>query len=199
MPKLGEGHPIFAAIWSRFGHQGVRAFRAPVVSPARGHVLELGAGTGENLAAYRNAERITLTEPDPYMLRRAEAKVRQSGLPVEILPAVAEELPFAEQSFDTVVATLVFCSVEDQAAAFAEVKRVLKPGGTFRFLEHVRSESPVHAWFQDLFTPIGKCCGGGCRANRDTLGMMRRSGFEVTELTQVTQGWPVFAGVARVS
>lgn len=199
MPKLGEGHPIFAAFWSRFGHSQVRAFRAPVVSAARGHVLELGAGTGENLAAYRAAERITLTEPDPYMLVRAEAKLRQSGLPVELVPAVAEQLPFPDRSFDTVVATLVFCSVEDQEAAFAEVRRVLKPGGTFRFLEHVRAESPIRAWFQDVATPIGKCLAGGCRSNRDTLGTMRRSGFEFTELNQVIQGWPVFAGVARVS
>jgi ubiquinone/menaquinone biosynthesis C-methylase UbiE len=198
MPELGEGHPIFAAVWSRFGHQQVRAYRAPVVGGARGHVLELGAGSGENLATYRSVESITLTEPDPYMLRRAEAKVRQSGLPVDLVPAVAEQLPFPDQSFDTVVATLVFCSVEDQAAAFAEIRRVLKPGGTLRFLEHVRSEVPVRAWLQDVSMPIGKWFGGGCRSNRDTLGTMRRSGFEFVDLLQVDQRGPVFAGVARV-
>jgi ubiquinone/menaquinone biosynthesis C-methylase UbiE len=198
MPKLGEGHPIFAAVWSLCGHQAVRGFRASVVGPAHGHVLELGAGTGENLAAYRCAERVTLTEPDPYMLRRAEVKLRQSGLSAELVPAVAEQLPFADRSFDTVVATLVFCSVEDQDAAFAEVRRVLKPGGTFRFMEHVRADTRVRAWFQDVSAPVGKWLGGGCRANRDTLGTMRRAGFAITDLTRLNLSWPVFSGVARV-
>lgn len=197
MPKLGEGHPIFAAFWSRFGHQQMQPFRKSVVGPAQGHVLELGAGTGENLGAYVSAERITLTEPDPYMLRRAEAKVRQSGLPAELVPAAAENLPFPDRHFDTVVATLVFCSVEDQQAAFAEVRRVLKPGGTFRFLEHVRADTPFQAWFQDISAPVGRLLAGGCRPNRDTLGSMRRAGFEMTDLTRLNLGWPVFAGVAR--
>lgn len=198
MPKLGEGHPIFAAFWSRFGHQQVRPFRASVVGPAQGDVLELGAGAGENLAAYKSAERITLTEPDPYMLRRAEAKVRQAGLPAELVPAAAEQLPFPDRSFDTVVATLVFCSVEEPDAAFAEVRRVLKPGGTFRFMEHVRADTPWGARFQDLMAHLSRWCGAGCRPNRDTLGSMRRAGFEIAGLTRLTPSWPVFAGVARV-
>lgn len=198
MPNLGEGHPFFAAFWSRFGHQMVHPFRASVVGPAQGHVLELGAGGGENLAAYRSAERITLSEPDPYMLRRAEAKVRQTGLPAELVPAAAEQLPFPDRSFDTVVATLVFCSVEDPEAAFAEVRRVLKPGGTFRFMEHVRADTPLRAWFQDVSAPIGKLLGGGCRPNRDTLVTMRRSGFEISDLKKLNLSWPFFTGVARV-
>lgn len=197
MPQLGEGHPIFAAFWGRFGHRQVRDFRAAVIGPAQGHVLELGAGTGENLMAYASAERITLTEPDPHMLRRAEAKVRQAGVPAELVPAAAEQLPFPDRSFDTVVAILVFCSVEDQAAAFAEVGRVLKPGGTFRFLEHVRAETPMRAWLQDVATPIDRWLGAGCHPNRDTLGAMRRAGFELAELTRPRPSWPVFAGVAR--
>lgn len=198
MPQLGEGHPIFAAFWGTFGHRQVKALRASVVGPAQGHVLELGAGTGENLAAYRSAERITLTEPDPYMLRRAEAKVRQAGLPAELVPAAAEQLPFPDRSFDTVVATLVFCSVEDPEAAFAEVRRVLKPGGTFRFLEHVRADTPLRAWFQDLSAPIARWVGAGCRPNRDTLGTMRRAGFAITGLARPLPNLPVFSGVARV-
>jgi ubiquinone/menaquinone biosynthesis C-methylase UbiE len=197
MPRLGEGHPIFAAFWSRFGHQQMGPYKAAVVGGAQGHVLELGAGTGENLAGYVAAERVTLTEPDPYMLRRAEAKVRQATLPAELVPAAAEELPFPDRHFDTVVATLVFCSVEDQAAAFAEVRRVLKPGGTFRFLEHVRSDSPLGAWFQDLSAPLHKFCGAGCRPNRETLTAMQRAGFEIADLKRPLPKWSVFAGVAR--
>lgn len=198
MPQLGEGHPIFAAFWGRFGHRQVSPFRASVVGPAQGHVLELGAGTGENLGAYRSAERITLTEPDPYMLRRAEARVRQTALPIEMMAAAAERLPFPDHSFDTVVATLVFCSVEDPDAAFAEVRRVLKSGGTFRFLEHVRADTPFRAWFQDVSAPVQGWLGAGCHPNRDTLGTMRRAGLEIVELTKPYPKWPVFAGVARV-
>jgi ubiquinone/menaquinone biosynthesis C-methylase UbiE len=198
MPKLGEGHPLFAAFWSRFGHQQVQGFRPGVVGPAVGHVLELGAGTGANLEFYRSAERITLTEPDPYMLRRAEARVKALGMGVDLVPAAAEQLPFPDRSFDTVVATLVFCSVEDQAAAFAEVRRVLNPGGTFRFMEHVRSERPVSAWLQDLSAPVARLVGAGCRPNRDTLGAMRRAGFEFVELRQLDPRWSLFAGGARV-
>jgi ubiquinone/menaquinone biosynthesis C-methylase UbiE len=133
------------------------------------------------------------------MLRRAEAAVSRSRLDVELVPAAAERLPFPDQSFDTVVATLVFCSVEDQAAALSEVRRVLKPGGTFRFMEHVRAETPFKAWLQDVSTPVWKCFGAGCRPNRDTIGAIRRAGFELDELERLYDGFPLYVGVARPS
>lgn len=198
MPKLGESHPIFAALWGRFGHRQVQPYRARVVGPAHGHVLELGAGTGTNLPIYRAADRITLTDPDPHMLRRAEATMKRAGLSAELVPAAAESLPFPDRSYDTVVATLVFCSVEDQAAALSEVRRVLKPGGTLRFMEHIRAEDRWRAWIQDVSVPLVRWFGGGCRPNRDTVGAIRRAGFELTSLKSLTPGYPLVAGVAAV-
>lgn len=197
MPRLGEGHPIFAAVWSRM-HKQVDGYRQGAVGPAHGHVLELGAGGGENLPFYdfgRQVQRLTLTEPDPYMRRRAEARI-QTGMPIEVVPAAAEALPFASESFDTVVGTLVFCSVEDQAAALEEVRRVLKPGGTFLFMEHVRSAHPVWSRLQDLITPVNRLLGAGCRPNRDTIGAIGRAGFEVARLSKVTPQYPLFVGAA---
>ncbi len=201
MPTLGEGHPIFAAVWSRM-HKQMDRFRPAAVSPAIGNVLEVGAGGGENLRFYglgAQVERLTLSEPDPYMLKRAEMKLRGAALPVDLVPAAAEQLPFPTASFDTVVSTLVFCSVEDQAAALAEVRRVLKPGGRFLFMEHVRSESPFWARVQDIITPVNRVLGAGCRPNRDTIAAIRRAGFEVSSLTKVTPNSPVFVGTASVT
>lgn len=200
MPKLGEGHPIFAAVWSLM-HKGVDRFRPGAVGPAHGHVLEVGAGGGENLRYYGLGDRVhrlTLTEPDPYMRQRAESKVRATGLPAELVPAAAEELPFPSGSFDTVVATLVFCSVEDQSAALAEVRRVLKPGGAFLFMEHVRSEHPAWARFQDIATPVNRVLGAGCHLNRDTLGAIDRAGLKVVRLSRLQPNFPLFAGAAVV-
>lgn len=196
MPKLGEGHPIFAAVWSRL-HRRINPLRGAVVGPAAGRVLEVGAGGGANLPYYRSADQVVLTEPDPYMLRRAAEALRSSGRPAELVPAAAEELPFPDGSFDTVVSTLVFCSVEDPAAALAEVRRVLKPGGRFRFLEHVRSAHPFWGRVQDWIAPAHRCLTGGCRPNRDTLGAIRRSGFEMEELEQPWPGFAIYSGTAR--
>jgi ubiquinone/menaquinone biosynthesis C-methylase UbiE len=200
LPKMGEGHPIFAAVWSRM-HKQVDRFRPGVVGPAHGHVLEVGAGGAENLRFYDlgdRVQRLTLAEPDPYMLHRAESEVRRTGLPVKVVQAAAEELPFPSGSFDTVVATLVFCSVEDQSAALAEVRRVLKPGGAFLFMEHVRSEHPVWSRFQDIATPVNRVLGAGCRLNRDTIGAIDRAGFEVVRLSRVQPQFPLFVGTAIV-
>lgn len=199
MPKLGKGHPIFAAVWSRM-HKQFDRFRPEVVSPAHGHVLEVGAGSGENLGFYDlgdQVQRLTLTDPDPYMLRRAQSKVQRLGLPVEVVPAAAEGLPFPSGSFDTVVATLVFCSVEDQLAALAEVRRVLKPGGTFRFMEHVRSEHPSGGCCQDILTPVNRVLGAGCRLNRETVGAIGRAGFQIVSLSRAMPQFPLFVGEAR--
>lgn len=200
MPQIGEGHPIFAAVWSRM-HKQVDRFRPGAVGPAHGHVLEVGAGGGENLRFYDlgdRVQRLTMTEPDPYMRHRAESKVLGVGWPVEVIPAAAEALPFPSGSFDTVVATLVFCSVEDQSAALEEVRRVLKPGGTFLFMEHVRSEHPVWSRLQDIVTPVNRVLGAGCHLNRDTLGAIDRAGFEVLNLSRVHPYFPLFVGAAVV-
>ena len=162
--------------------------RAALLASARGRVLEIGAGTGLNLQHYPGeVEEIVLTEPEPGMMRRAEAKAAELGLPVRFVEASGEMLPFSDGEFDTVVATLVLCSVDDQADVLAELRRVLKPGGRFLFIEHVRSDEPKLGRWQDrLERPWAATVGMGCHPNRRTLESIESAGFEIEELERGT-------------
>src|SRR5688572_11301430 len=118
---------------------GLADLRRRLLAGATGDVLEVGAGTGQNLPHYGTSVRsLTLTEPDPSMLRRLRHAAAGAGPPTTILRAPAEDLPFDDARFDTVVSTLVLCGVPDQPRAVREIRRVLKPGGHLLFVEHVR-------------------------------------------------------------
>src|SRR5262245_11471265 len=124
--------------------------RRKALANARGRVLEIGGGTGFNLAHYpRDVRELVISEPAPGMLERARRRAAETDLPVTTLQAPAEHLPFEDHSFDTVVSTLVLCSVEDVDRALAEIHRVLRPGGQLIFVEHVRSGDPRTAKWQD--------------------------------------------------
>lgn len=181
--ESGEGgHPIFAALYDPLGASMERrwmgARRARLLAGASGVVLEVGGGTGANLAHYRGVDRVTVAEPDPYMRGRLGQKARGAGVPVEIVAAGAEDLPFPDASFDTVVSTLVLCTVPDQAAALQEIRRVLRPGGRLLFVEHVRATGSWARW-QDRIDPIWGRLFGGCHPNRDTVAAIVGAGFEV--------------------
>ena len=152
--------------------------RARLLAGARGAVLEIGGGTGANLPHYRDVERVTVSEPDPFMRRRLSPKLEAALVPVEVSEAGAEALTFPDGSFDTVVSTLVLCTVPDQGSALAEVRRVLRPGGRLLFIEHVRAEGSAARW-QDRIEPVWGCVFGGCHPNRDTLVAIEAAGFEV--------------------
>jgi ubiquinone/menaquinone biosynthesis C-methylase UbiE len=191
------GHPIFAAFYERLARAAERGFMGPVrrelVGPAAGRVIEIGAGTGLSFAHYGDAaERVVAIEPDPHMLARAEERAaeRGDGL-VELRQLDAERLPFADGSFDTAIASLVLCSVASPPAALAELRRVLRPGGTLRFYEHVRSESALGARGQDAVAPLWRRLAGGCHPNRDTVAEIERAGFRVTALRRTSVGPPV--------
>lgn len=156
--------------------------RQGLLAEANGSVLEIGAGTGLNLAHYNgNIESLVLTEPEPAMLRRLQKKARAEAPLAKILRAPAEDLPFEDASFDTVVTTLVLCGVDDQGRSVREIRRVLKPGGRLLFLEHVRSDDPALARFQDRMNWLNRFVVL-CDCNRPTLTTIEASGFSVSAL-----------------
>ena len=176
------GHPIFAALYDPIGASMERRWmggrRRRLLAGARGAVLEIGGGTGANLAHYRNVDRVTIAEPDPFMRNRIGPKLEDARVPVEVSAAGAEELPFPDGSFDTVVSTLVLCTVPDQDSALDEVRRVLRPGGRLLFIEHVRAAGSTARW-QDRLEPLWGRLLGGCHPNRDTVAAIEEAGFEI--------------------
>jgi ubiquinone/menaquinone biosynthesis C-methylase UbiE len=162
---------------------GLAARRSALLAQARGRVLELGAGTGLNLAHYpKDLAQLVLTEPEEPMLRRLRERAAAAGLDATVVAAPAERLPFEDASFDTVVTTLALCTVSDLGAALREVRRVLVPGGRLLFLEHVRSEEPGLARRQDLLRPLWKRAGHGCECNRMTLAAIAAAPLEVQDV-----------------
>ena len=161
--------------------------RAKLVSHARGSVLELGAGTGLNLSHYPDGlERLTLAEPESNMARRLEQRVQDLCRTAEVVRAPAEELPFDDRSFDTVVGTLVLCTVSEPARVLREIRRVLRPCGSFLFLEHVRSDSPRLARWQDRLHGAWFVLADGCNCNLETLGLIQGGGFDVSAPERTT-------------
>src|SRR5258708_39030523 len=136
---------------------GLAAMRSNLIAGARGDVLEIGGGTGANLRYYgAGLESLTVTEPEPPMLKRLQRKARAQNSQATVLRAPAEALPFEDASFDTVVSTLVLCGVDDQPRVVRELRRVLRPGGRLTFIEHVRSDDPRVAKMQDRMNPVNR-------------------------------------------
>ncbi len=182
-----HGHKWFAAIYDLMMAAGERrimgTIRDRVAGGAAGCVLELGAGTGLNFPHYTTAvASVQATEPDPYMLQRARRRAAEAPVSVNVTQAPAERLPFDDASFDTVVETLVFCTVRNPAKALAEAMRVLRPGGQLRFYDHIRYDSRLLAHIQDLATPVWSWWAAGCHPNRDTVRAIREAGFDIREI-----------------
>jgi ubiquinone/menaquinone biosynthesis C-methylase UbiE len=156
--------------------------RQSLLAGASGRVLEIGAGTGANLGLYSSTiDGLVLTEPEPPMLRRLQEAARERAPSAQVLQAPAEGLPFDDDSFDTVVSTLVLCGVRDQARALREARRVLRPGCRLLFLEHVRSDDPSLAHRQDRINWLNRLVAQ-CDCNRGTLAAIEGAGFTVTQL-----------------
>jgi ubiquinone/menaquinone biosynthesis C-methylase UbiE len=175
---------LFAAVYDRglkaTEEAGLREMRSELLAGASGKVVEIGAGTGVNLDLYPDSVTdLTMVEPDPHMSKHLRAKLTPASRQVEIVEAPAESLPFNDGSFDTAVATLVFCTVPDPERALAEVERVLKPSGRLLFIEHVRAEDPGLARWQDRLEKPWRFLGDGCHCNRDTLGKIGDSRLSV--------------------
>jgi len=186
---MGVRRTIFAATYDRLSRKtedaGLRALRQGLLADASGRVLEIGAGTGANLALYGSIDSLVATEPYTPMLRRLQRAADERMPRAQVVQAPAEDLPFDDASFDTVVSTLVLCGVDDQARALAEARRVLRPGGRLLFLEHVRSDDPGLARFQDRVNWLNRLVVQ-CDCNRPTLAAIEATGFEIARLERTT-------------
>jgi ubiquinone/menaquinone biosynthesis C-methylase UbiE len=196
--EMGLWSRIFAAGYDRLmagtEKAGLQDRRRELLERASGRVIEIGAGTGANLAFYGpEVTELVLTEPEEPMARRLERKAAGAGLRASIVRAPAERLPFPDDSFDSAISTLVLCTVPDQSRALAEIRRVLRPGGQLLFLEHVRSEDPSVAKWQDRITPLWRRVGNGCHPNRTTAEAIRSS-FAAVEVEHgsIPKAPPVF-------
>jgi SAM-dependent methyltransferase len=178
------------------GHPRIEARRAALVRQARGEVLEIGFGSGATLPFYEPAKitSLTVVEPSEGMNRRAAARLAASPVPVRSVPGAGEQLPFADASFDTVITCLTLCSVRDVPQVLAEIRRVLRPGGRFLFLEHVLSEDAGRQRWQHRLTPLQRVIGVGCHLDRDTPALVRAAGFDLGPVVQEQE--PAFGAVA---
>ncbi len=170
---------LYDPILAPFEVMGLRRWRDWAVRAAKGRVLEIGVGTGLNIRHYRDGETIAAFDPDGASLQYAKEKLNGNAAAIRLYQARAEELPFPDESFDTVIGTLVFCTIGDPLRALSEARRVLKSGGTFRLVEHVRARNRLLARAQDAMTPMWKMVADGCHLNRDTLSTVESAGFRV--------------------
>jgi SAM-dependent methyltransferase len=175
---------------------GMSAHRRELLTLARGRTLELGSGTGLNVPHYpHDLDELILTEPAAPMRTRLEDAVRRSDAVATVLDAPAERLPIADGSIDTVVSTLVLCTVDEPDVVLAEIKRVLRPGGHLLFLEHVRSDSARLARWQDRLETPWRRFAVGCRCNRATLASIETAGFSVQTRSEAT--WRAMPPIVR--
>jgi ubiquinone/menaquinone biosynthesis C-methylase UbiE len=202
------GRFVFAGAYDRFlkraEEAGLSEKRKKVVSLASGRTLEVATGTGLNLPHYPDAvTELVLSEPYPFMLEKLREKTQRLGRKATLVEATAEKLPFPDASFDTVVATMILCSAERPEPVLSEIARVLKPGGQYLFLEHVRNPDPKVAKRQDRLQPGWYIFGNGCHCNRDTVATLKQSPLVLEELYEDTipHAWKIveamIAGRAR--
>jgi ubiquinone/menaquinone biosynthesis C-methylase UbiE len=179
-------HPIFARVYTRLGARadakGCAEHRRELLAGLTGRVLELGAGHGLNFPYYpASVSEVVAIEPEDYLREHAQKAAATAAVAVTVVDAVANQLPFADKTFDAAVASLVLSSVPDQATALAELRRILRPGGELRFYEHVRPNNPrtarVWQWADDH--SIYPRIAGGCHAGRDTEAAIRAADFTI--------------------
>jgi ubiquinone/menaquinone biosynthesis C-methylase UbiE len=177
-------HPLFARLFDRMAakteEQGAAEHRERLLAGLGGRVIEVGAGNGLNFSHYPGTvAEVVAVEPEDYLRAKAERVAEDAPVAIRVVDGLADDLPAEDASFDAAVASLVLCSVPDPAAALAELRRVLRPGAELRFYEHVLSGEPGLARLQNAVAWFWPLVGGGCHPNRDTVGAIERSGFDI--------------------
>jgi ubiquinone/menaquinone biosynthesis C-methylase UbiE len=179
-------HPVFARVYARVGHlmdAEIGDHRRRLLAGLSGRVLEVGAGNGLNFPHYpATVAEVLAVEPEPYLRRLALTAAPQAPVPIRVVDGAAEALPAPDDAVDTVLASLVLCTVADPDRALAEVGRVLRPGGTLRFYEHVRADDPRLARWQDRLARPWGWLVGGCHPNRDTVAAVTAAGLQLVQL-----------------
>jgi SAM-dependent methyltransferase len=175
---------------------GLRSLRQELLATARGTTVEIGAGTGLNLPNYPDdLDDLVLVEPDPAMRSRLDKRLGRSGRRARLVDAPAEQLPFADASVDTLVSTFVLCTVDAPDLALREIARVLRPDGQLLFIEHVRSDSPRLARWQDRLAGSWRRFGRGCRCNRATVELIAACGLALDEAHEAS--WRAMPPIVR--
>ena len=195
--RVEKGHRWFAALYDRLNAPWERregaTLRRELLAGLRGDVIEIGAGSGANFEHYPETAHVFACEPDPHMLSRAQPRMRPN---IELKPAPAEHLPVPDASADAVVSTIVLCTVADLRAALHEVRRVLRPGGEFRFMEHVRP-SGVAGAAVEIVQPVYGWFAAGCHLNRRTEEAIAEASFTMQRIEHLKlRGMPLIRGVA---
>jgi SAM-dependent methyltransferase len=180
---------LYATLIARADAAGLAQQRAALVEGLRGHVLEIGCGTGAMFDYYRDVEKVTAIEPDPAFAARGREATATARVPIEVIEASGENLPLDDTSVDAIVLALVLCSVPSVDLVCREIARVVRPGGTVRLIEHVRSPRRVAGALMDAVNPLWlRVNGQGCRLNRDPLPALESAGL-VIERVEPFQIW----------
>jgi ubiquinone/menaquinone biosynthesis C-methylase UbiE len=176
-------HPIFARVYDRLtasAQEEEGPLRQELLSGLRGNVIEVGAGNGHNFKHYTSqVSHVLAVEPEPYLRQRALERAAAAQVDVDVVDGVADHLPAGSDSFDAGVASFVLCSVPDQSTALAELRRVIRPGGELRFLEHVIANGALSRAQRVADRTFWPLVAGGCHAARDTKAAIERAGFEI--------------------
>jgi ubiquinone/menaquinone biosynthesis C-methylase UbiE len=185
----GTSHPIFARIYQRLSvsidRAGVAEFRRVLVAGLSGRVIEVGAGNGRQFAHYPpEVTEVVAVEPEPHLRAAAVLAARDAPVPVRVVDGLAEDLPGADGEYDAAVVALVLCSVPDQAVALAEIRRVVRPGGQLRFLEHVAADRPgaLRRVQRAVDATVWPHLFAGCHSGRDTAAAIASAGYVITDL-----------------
>lgn len=165
------------------GGQAFQRLRAELLKNVRGDVLEIGFGTGLNLPHYPpNISRLSAVDPADLLPDRVRERIATVSFSVQTSHMPAETLPYPDRQFDTIVSTWTLCTIPDPVQALREINRVLKPEGTFLFLEHGRSDDPTIAAWQDRLNPIQNVLGCGCNLNRQIDQLIAQAGLRIADL-----------------